>query len=178
MQKYCGNCGTEAEEGTNFCFQCGAKITSIEPNISHLKSQNSSVSNYYQDNAVYTKSSGPRYSHRQYRQIRQKKDSTGLLIIVLIINWLGVGILLLAGILFLLIVPIFGIIILVITALFWKLTLELQRHNNTARWITIVLLVLGFLVGLADLDIISFLITIFQLYVLLFEKNTIALFEE
>ncbi len=56
------------------------------------------------------------------------------------------------------------------------LTVNLNRYNNTTRIINLVLLVLGFIGNLANLDLFSIVISGAQIYALGFITETIALF--
>ena len=116
---------------------------------------------------------------------------TGWLTFVLVINWITVGITILGGILFLGIAAEFeqelglggGILtsialIVIIFGVLWAwLTVQLNRYNNTARIINLVLLVLGFIGALAGFDLFTMLIGGAQIYALGFHKETIALFK-
>ena len=86
--KYCGNCGTETEEGSNFCYQCGSKIDEINPQISSFTTANTNIPDFYKDNTIHVQSPDQGYSNTQYSKIRSQKKSTGKLIIVLILNYL------------------------------------------------------------------------------------------
>ena len=118
---------------------------------------------------------------------------TKLLTIVLLLNYLQILFLIVASILmvFFLIIGetpsflpfdrfsllVISIIIPVLTVFFFLLTNLIQHYNNTARIIMILCYAIDFLYAIYSLDPITLPLAGFVLFVLLFDKKTVYLFE-
>jgi len=70
-----------------------------------------------------------------------------------------------------------SIIIPVLTVFFFWLTYLIQHYNNTARIVMILCYGLDFLYAIFSLDPITLPLAGFVLFVLLFDKKTVYLFE-
>ena len=101
---------------------------------------------------------------------------TAGLLIVLILNYIGVGILFLVSLMLFALNPFVGLIFFVITGLYLILTYYLQEYDNTARIICIVLTGIGLVLNLTSFNVISLAIGIFEIYILAFHEPTVILF--
>lgn len=159
----CVKCGFSNNNNDTICVQCGNELpgTSVQLNINQIN-------------------------------LPEHKRTT-VLTIVLLLNYLQILFLIVASILmvFFLIIGktpsylpfdrfsflLISIIIPVLTVFFFWLTYLIQHYNNTARIVMILCYGLDFLYAIFSLDPITLPLAGFVLYVLLFDKKTVYLFE-
>lgn len=159
----CVKCGFSNNNNDNICAQCGNELlnTNAQSNISQTNFP----------------------EHKR----------TMVLTIVLLLNYLQILILIVVSIImvyFLLIgeTPFFlpfnriiflviSLIIPVLTVFFFWLTYLIQHYNNNARIVMILCYGLDFLYAIFSLDPITLPLAGFVLFVLIFDKKTVHLFE-
>lgn len=175
----CVFCESEIDDDAVFCPSCGARITYGRG--AQVNGMNASFGRPNQQyNANYSTSQNSFNSYNAYNypsSYPQYKERTTELTIILILQYLAVIVLAIVSIIAFLLFPPIGILVAVLTGLFYWLTYELQNYNNTARIIVLVLSALGLIMDIITFNIISIVIGIFIIYALAFHQPTINLFE-
>lgn len=158
----CSKCGHSNDDKTTFCDNCGnrlAKVIAIKPPT----------------------------------QSTVQKERTMLLTIVLAINYIEAGIVALVSVLVFLVAVLglftpyaldqgniflflAGIIPFILAVLFFLVNIELHDFDNRARIIVVVISVFEILLSIYLFSIVGFIISAFEVIVLLFDRATVQLF--
>lgn len=163
----CKQCGHVNDDKTVFCDNCGNRI----PKIISIT---------------------PKEQERGLAQIHQKRPL--LFTIVLAFNYFTALVIGIASalVLFIGIIGLFsayaftteqmvflviGIILLIIAFLYFYLTLQVQNYNNNARIILLILLAGNLLISLILINYVGIIISVFEISVLAFLKDTVKLFK-
>ncbi len=186
---FCTTCGSENKGTPSFCGNCGASMEMKESQSDHM----AQTPPPYQEQPQYqqTQQYAPQTYGYDPNAMVGRPPRTGWLTFVIVVNWIGVGFILLVAILLRVLAEDFAseleversalstisIIFFILGGLLAWLTLELNKYNNNARIFTIVLLGLGLLSALGTANPISIILNALQIYALGFNKETIDLFK-
>lgn len=179
---YCQSCGTMQDSDALFCSNCGDYLKSSTAGSNHPNQYASSSNSYSQPPKIGFVNQNTGYSGYQRDNYNQNnfqsniKTRTTELTLVLVLQYIGAGILGFISLLFFAMSPIVGLIIIILAGLFFWLIYSVQQFNNTARWIMIILIALGLLDSLSGFNIIGLALGALQIYVLAFHEPTVRLF--
>ena len=172
---YCQACGTQNDSNALFCENCGTKLKK-DTNTPNQSPQYSTPNNNYPQGPwpYYVKQNYPNATNTYYNTYGNRRTTE--MTVVLVLLYIEVAILGLLTFIVFVISPLLGAILFIITGLFFWLFYSVQRYNNTARIIALIIIALGLLSSLQTLNFISIAIGIFEFYVLAFHQPTVNLF--
>ncbi|MFV2014487.1 MAG: zinc-ribbon domain-containing protein [Candidatus Heimdallarchaeota archaeon] len=200
---FCTACGTQNQDNSSFCGNCGSNMKGPDQQSAEMASPTESYQNTHVDKSQIIQNQGYQDQHFPKQQAYNQHGyqpghpgilppRTGWLTFVIVMYWISV-VLIIIGALFLFafssefgyegfILQFFGIMLLGVAGLIVWLIKELNKYNNTARIIGIVLAVLGILGEINSLinqtfNPVNIVVSGLIFYTLAFEQETIALFK-
>lgn len=202
---FCNNCGSKNDDYADFCGSCGSKIQPIlqekpakgydQPTKGYDQPAKSfdQPAKGFQEAAQEYRPISPDYSQpsRGHKQVPQRYQQappgyhpglltprTGWLTFVIVLYWIGIVLIGIGGLVLLTIIPPLGVILFALAGLMIWLVRELNKYNNTARIISLVLTILGALTDVSNGDVIGLIFAGLIIYALAFDKATVALFQQ
>ncbi|MCE7736156.1 MAG: hypothetical protein GPJ54_14840 [Candidatus Heimdallarchaeota archaeon] len=162
---FCGACGEDLLPNSKFCANCGSAADVISNPVTSANVETRETSSYQ------------RPSTPAKMPLDQYKERTGWLSFVIVMNYIGLVLLIILGIMSIFLSFVLGVFLLLMAWFNYWLIQGLKIYDGTRRGIVVVLLIIGIITSLIDFDFFALIIGGLEIYALVFHAPTVRLFE-